>query len=165
MCRGNNGQRVSCDAKDRAQFLERLGAVAVGFRVEIHAYALMGNHVHLFVRTRVARVYKVGTEELREACMGRRGNEARQVALWHARERCGSRATVREIGKEMGGITGGAVSMACRRIACRARRDTHLGQIIAKLTGAEWGQAYNVQYELTKARVNAIIGIWHDHCA
>jgi len=315
MCRGNDGQRVFCDAKDRAHFLKRLGAVAVGFRVEIHAYALMGNHVHLFVRTReanlgrfmqrlltgytqwfhfrhgtgghlfqgrykallvdknaygaevsryihmnpariaatgrqtvaqrqaalrdyrwssyramigladaeewlltnetlarwgsslrerqtryaafveqglieditdpaeeakaqsilghdrfvdrirrllrgrgrgdgesdslrqelmadtidaavarVARVYKVGTEELRKACMGRRGNEVRQVALWYARERCGSRATVREIGKEMGGVSGGAVSMACRRIACRARRDKHLRRIIAKLT-------------------------------
>ena len=39
------------DQKDYENVLDRLGAVAVGFHVEIHAYGLMSNHVHLFVRT------------------------------------------------------------------------------------------------------------------
>ena len=82
MCRGNGGQHVVTDDRDREAFLGRLGTVAGAFRVEIHAYALKGTHLHLFGAAR-----------------------------------------------------------------------------------AEWGQACNVQYDLTKAVVNAIIGIWHDHCA
>lgn len=47
-----------CDDRDRNAFLSRLGAVAEAFRIEIHAYALMSNHVHLFVRTREANLSK-----------------------------------------------------------------------------------------------------------
>jgi len=91
MCRGNGGQRVSCDAKDYERFLKRLGTVAGGSHVEVHGYVLMGAHMHLFVRTG-------------------------------------------EIGKEMGGVSGGAVSMACRGIASRTKRDKHLGRIVSRLS-------------------------------
>ena len=312
MCRGNDGQRVFSGAKDYGSFLTRLGTVALGFHVEIHAYALMRTHVHLFVRTReanlgrfmqrlltgytqwfhfrhetgghlfqgrykallvdknaygaevsryihlnpvrvaagrkqtvalrqamlreyrwssyraiiglakaeewlvttdtlgrwgaslseqqaryatfveqgliedimdpgeeaqaqsilgrdrfvdrirrilrgheggdresdsvrrelmaetidtvvarVARVYKVRPEDVMKR---RRGNEARQVALWLARERCGSRMTMREIGKKMGGVSGGAVSMACRGIATRTKCDKHVRRIVSRLS-------------------------------
>ena len=56
VCRGNARQRVFCDNKDREAFLGRIGTVAGAFHVEIHAYALMRNHVHLFVRTREANL-------------------------------------------------------------------------------------------------------------
>jgi len=86
------------------------------------------------VVARVARAYKVDAKDVRKACMGQRGNEARQVALWLARERCSSRATLREIGKEMGRVSGGAVSMACRRIASRTKRDKRLGRMLSRLS-------------------------------
>ena len=56
MCRGNGGQHVFTDDRDREAFLGRLGTVAGAFRAEIHAYALMGTHMHLFVRTREANM-------------------------------------------------------------------------------------------------------------
>lgn len=51
MCRGNAGQRVFIDARDHTAFLERLAKYVVEFAVEVHAYALMSNHVHLLLRT------------------------------------------------------------------------------------------------------------------
>ena len=314
MCRGNGGQHVFRDEKDCESFLTRLGTVALGFHVEIHAYALMGNHLHLFVRTReanlgrfmqrllsgytqwfnfrhttcghvfqgrykallvdknaygaevsryihlnparvggtsrqalaqrqaalrdcrwssyramigiataeewlitkdtlarwgtgvreqqknyatfveqglienvrdpaeearaqsilghdrfmdrvrrllhnrgggdresavarrqltaesvdavvkrVARAYKVHPDDVRKARMGMGGNEARKVAMWLARERCGAVATVREIGKAMGGVSGSAVVAAHRRIRQRIARDKRLRRIVAGL--------------------------------
>ena len=44
------------DTRDREAFLQRIGALASAFHVEIHAYALMHTHVHLFVRTREANL-------------------------------------------------------------------------------------------------------------
>jgi len=78
MCRGNCGQPVYADKKDREAFLRRLGSVA--------------------------RAYKIPPEAMMKAGKGRGGNEARQVALWLARERCGAHATLRNMGKAMGGI-------------------------------------------------------------
>ena len=63
-----------------------------------------------------------------------RGNEARQVAMWLAHERCGAVTTVRETGKMMGGVNGAAVVVAHRRIPQRLTRDTHLRRIVAMLS-------------------------------
>jgi REP element-mobilizing transposase RayT len=52
MCRGNGGQAVFHDTGDHHAFLKRLGCQALELQVEVHAYALMRTHVHLFVRTR-----------------------------------------------------------------------------------------------------------------
>ena len=101
------------DWKINEPFLKRPGTVTAE-RIE----SVMGH---------VARTHK-------EAGKGHGSNEARQVALWLARERCGSRMTLREIGKERGGVSGGAVSMACRRIASRAKSDTHLKRTLARLS-------------------------------
>ena len=49
MCRGNGGQLVFGDSQDYHAFLKRLGELAASFHVEVHAYALMTNHVHLLV--------------------------------------------------------------------------------------------------------------------
>jgi len=56
MCRGNAGRHVFHDNEDRQNFLNRLGTVAGTFHVEVHAYALMDTHVHMFVRTRDANL-------------------------------------------------------------------------------------------------------------
>jgi REP element-mobilizing transposase RayT len=56
MCRGNRGCRIFDDEQDYRGFLGRLKTVAVAYHVEIHAYALMTNHVHLFMRTREANL-------------------------------------------------------------------------------------------------------------
>ena len=56
------------------------------------------------VVSRVARAYKIPREAMMKAGKGRGGNEARQVAMWLARERCGAHATLRNMGKAMGGI-------------------------------------------------------------
>ena len=45
-----------------------------------------------------------------------------------------SRMTLREIGKEMGGVSGGAVSMAYRGIASQTKRDKHLRRIVSRLS-------------------------------
>ena len=139
---GEDAQAQSILGRDR--FVDRLRRILRGREGGDHESdsvrrELMAETVDTVV-ARVARAYKVKPEELKKACRGRRGNEARQVALWLARQRCGvghplrfPRATVREIGKEMGGVSGGAVSMACRRITGRITRDKRLRRIVSRL--------------------------------
>ncbi len=45
--RGNNRQLIFADADDRRRFLDELQAHAKARGVAMHAYVLMGNHVHL----------------------------------------------------------------------------------------------------------------------
>jgi putative transposase len=45
--RGNNRQTIFADADDHATFLEWLREAAKTFKVAIHAYVLMPNHLHL----------------------------------------------------------------------------------------------------------------------
>ena len=86
------------------------------------------------VTERVAQAYKVKVADLMRTGKGRGGNEARQVALWLARERCGAGTTMREIGQAMGNVSRSAVSAACRRVAQRARRNKHLSRMLARLS-------------------------------
>ena len=51
MARGNQGQPIFRDDKDRRRFLETLGEAAEKTGWRIHAYVLMGNHYHLLVET------------------------------------------------------------------------------------------------------------------
>jgi REP element-mobilizing transposase RayT len=51
MARGNRGQPIFRDDKDRRLFLETLGEAAEKTGWRIHAYVLMGNHYHLLVET------------------------------------------------------------------------------------------------------------------
>lgn len=48
--RGNRGQPVFLDAADRESYLWRLGRYAAQHAMEVWAYCLMTNHVHLLVR-------------------------------------------------------------------------------------------------------------------
>jgi REP element-mobilizing transposase RayT len=51
MNRGASKRAVFLDTADRKHFLYLLAELQERFRVEIHAYCLMGNHYHLLVRT------------------------------------------------------------------------------------------------------------------
>jgi len=51
MARGNQGQRIFQDDRDRQCFLETLGEACEKTGWRIHAYVLMGNHYHLLVET------------------------------------------------------------------------------------------------------------------
>jgi REP element-mobilizing transposase RayT len=86
------------------------------------------------VMKRVAREYKVDIQDLLLTRKGCGGNEARLVALWLARERCGAQATLSAIGRAMGGVSKSAVSMACRRITRRAQHDKRLRRVLEKLS-------------------------------
>jgi REP element-mobilizing transposase RayT len=51
MARGNHGQEIFLDDRDRQCFLETLGEACEKTGWRIHAYVLMGNHYHLLVET------------------------------------------------------------------------------------------------------------------
>jgi len=51
MARGNQGQEIFKDDRDRQCFLETLGEACEKTGWTIHAYVLMGNHYHLLVET------------------------------------------------------------------------------------------------------------------
>jgi REP element-mobilizing transposase RayT len=51
MARGNQGQAIFRDERDRLRFLETLGEACAKTGWRIHAYVLMGNHYHLLVET------------------------------------------------------------------------------------------------------------------
>jgi len=85
------------------------------------------------VLERVARCYGLTPQELRQSRMGPVGSEARQVALWLARERCSGVLTARAIGRALGGVGGSAVCAAQRRIARRATHDKRLRRILTRL--------------------------------
>ncbi len=82
---------------------------------------------------RVAQAYRVSPEEVKKTRMGQRGNEARQVAMWLARERCAALATVRDIGKALGGVSGSAVVVAHRRLSQMMKRNKRLQRIANRL--------------------------------
>ena len=56
--RGNSGQLVFYDDADRQVFLVILAGVVVAYDWRLHAYCLMGNHVHLVVQTIAANLGK-----------------------------------------------------------------------------------------------------------
>lgn len=49
MCRGNQGQRIFKDDRDRQQYVDLLKESRQRFGYRLYAYVLMGNHVHLLV--------------------------------------------------------------------------------------------------------------------
>jgi REP element-mobilizing transposase RayT len=51
MNRGAGQRSIFRDRRDRGMFLRLLADVTEIYRVEIHAYCLMGNHYHLLIRT------------------------------------------------------------------------------------------------------------------
>ena len=51
MSRGNQGQPIFRDDKDRGIFLDIIGEASQRFAIEIHAYVLMENHYHILLKT------------------------------------------------------------------------------------------------------------------
>lgn len=56
MNQGTGGIDLFRDATDRRTFITLLATTASRYEVEVHAYALMGNHYHLLVRSRAGRL-------------------------------------------------------------------------------------------------------------
>lgn len=56
LSRGNERRDIFSDEKDRHVFLETLGQLVNRFDLEVHAYALMGNHYHLLLRSKRANL-------------------------------------------------------------------------------------------------------------
>lgn len=79
---------------------------------------------------RVARVYGITPADLQRTGKGQGGNEARQVAMWLARRRCGAVNTLEQIGQAFGGVSKRAMVAACSRIEKRAKRDKHLRRML-----------------------------------
>jgi REP element-mobilizing transposase RayT len=50
-CRGNNRQTIYRDDRDRRRYLEKLSLYCQEKKVDLLAYCLMSNHVHLLVET------------------------------------------------------------------------------------------------------------------
>jgi REP element-mobilizing transposase RayT len=49
MVRGIERRRIVRNAKDRNEFVERLGALALETKTNVHAWALLGNHAHILL--------------------------------------------------------------------------------------------------------------------
>lgn len=86
--RGNNRQPIFVDAADREHMLALLAEYAPQFKVAIHAYVLMGNHVHLLATPET----DTGLPSLMQA-LGRRyvryfnDRHGRTGTLWEGRYR------------------------------------------------------------------------------
>jgi putative transposase len=84
--RGNNRQDIFTSASDRRLFLNLLSDNAAQFKVAIHAYVLMGNHVHLLATPETAD----GIPRMMQA-LGRRyvrlynDSHGRTGTLWEGR--------------------------------------------------------------------------------
>jgi putative transposase len=57
--RGNDRGDVFFDDEDRRYYLELLSKAVTGFRLRVYAYALMSNHIHLFLRTMLPNISAV----------------------------------------------------------------------------------------------------------
>ena len=57
--RGIERRAIFEDGRDHKHFLELLSAMTERYGVEIHAYALMGNHYHLLLETTQPNISKV----------------------------------------------------------------------------------------------------------
>ena len=58
LSRGNGQQDIFYDDHDRHLFLKTIGEMSERFEVDVFAYALMGNHYHLLLRTNHANLSK-----------------------------------------------------------------------------------------------------------
>jgi len=56
VARGNNKSDLFFDTADRLEYLKRLRVSIGEFDIRVHAYALMTNHVHLFLETQLANI-------------------------------------------------------------------------------------------------------------
>ena len=84
--RGVNRSACFTDDSDRARYLELLAGAAVDQRCSIHAYVLMGNHVHLLVTPRQAGSASKMMKQLGEIYVpGYNERHGRTGTLWEGR--------------------------------------------------------------------------------
>ena len=57
MNRGDRRQEIFRDDVDRKRFLEALESICQKTGWQVHAYCLMGNHFHLFAKTRRSNLH------------------------------------------------------------------------------------------------------------
>ena len=65
MARGNRRQGIFVDDDDRRFFLRCLGEVCEKTGWRVHAWALMGNHYHLFIETPEANLVEGAGADLK----------------------------------------------------------------------------------------------------
>lgn len=84
--RGVNRGAVFVDDMDRSHYLGLLAQVAAARKVEIHAYVLMGNHIHLLVSSREAGAVSSALRRLGQ-CYAQAFNRRhrRSGPLWEGR--------------------------------------------------------------------------------
>ena len=88
--RGNNRQPIFADETDRTRYLELLRDAAREHGVAIHAYVLMGNHVHLLATPAGERSLSVTMHQLGTRYVGWYNHRHRRSGtLWEGRFRSG----------------------------------------------------------------------------
>ena len=88
--RGNNRQPVFVDETDRSRYLELLRESARESGVAVHAYVLMGNHVHLLVTPAAGRALSDFMHRLGTRYVGWFNHRhQRSGTLWEGRFRSG----------------------------------------------------------------------------
>ena len=58
LSRGNGREDIYYDDQDRHQFLKTVGEMSERFEIDVYAYALMGNHYHLLLKTNRSNLSK-----------------------------------------------------------------------------------------------------------
>ena len=58
LSRGNAGNDIFVDERDRDSFLDTVEEMSLRFEVDVFAYVLMSNHYHILIRTRRANLKK-----------------------------------------------------------------------------------------------------------
>ena len=101
--RGRGGAACFVTARDACAYLRALGACAPACRCAVHAYALMGNHVHLLVTP----AYRAGATELMSALAGH--------ARRYLAEAPGARATPWEDGFDASPVYAPRYLLSCMR--------------------------------------------------
>jgi len=88
--RGNNRQAIFLSDLDRQQLLATLGEVAAQYRVAIHAYVLMDNHLHLLLTPPAAEALSRMMQSLGRRYVGWfNARHERSGTLWEGRFRAG----------------------------------------------------------------------------
>ena len=87
--RGNNRQPIFVDPADRREYLERARQVAGARGLEIHAYVLMPNHVHLLATPATDHALSLALQDLgRHYVRWFNRRHGRSGTLWEGRFRC-----------------------------------------------------------------------------
>ena len=56
LSRGNAGNNIFVDERDRDRFLDTIEEMSQRFEVDVFAYVLMNNHYHILIQTRWANL-------------------------------------------------------------------------------------------------------------